>query len=371
MRRTTLVALAVFLCPAVHAEKFVPFKMDVPSVCGFPGVQFPEDTVVLAAGGLGGKVIDFQIDQSGNASTQIDVAVNYPDKPVALMLGASVPTIWNIGWTKRTNIVAVFASGYNRQRVAGIKRDTPLLISSYDDKGPCSTSTFSYEKFNLHESFVASFGYGQITNLGQAKIEQKLAQILYSRPISRIFSVPDGDGKVVIGNPLEATQQLITSNATPPKSFYDKNAPLAGEAGLAKAMRKGILRRATLEDATKWINALKMKYAVQHRQPPDIPPDLNNAYVVLKEFTYPAGLYGGHSATFYIPEGVPLPTGNYGHSKIYDLNSISLECRGDSACGQAMMGGAIGAGSTQQVMTIDSSSGLAATTKHSPTKENK
>lgn len=372
MYRTILVALSVFLCTAVHAEKLVPFKIDTPSVvCGFPGIQFPEDTVVLAAGGLGGKEINFQIDQSGNASTQIDVAVNYPDKPVALMLGASVPTIWNIGWTAGTNIVAVFASGNNRQRVAGIRKDTPLLISSSHDNGPCSTSAFSYSKLNSYDSFVASFGYGQVTNVEQAIVEQKLSQILYSRPISRIFSVPDGVGKVVIGNPLGATQQLITSPATPPKSFYDKNSPLAGEAGLEQAMRKGILRRATLKDATKWINALKRKYAIQNRQPPDIPPDLNNAYVVLKKFTYPAGLFGGHSATFYIPEGVPQPAGNYGHSKIYDLNSISLECSGGSACGQAMVSGSIGSGSTQQVMTINTGSGTGVIYKQSPVEGSK
>ena len=133
----------------------------------------------MAAGALGGKAIDFQIDQSGNVSTQIDVAVNYPDKPVALMLGASVPTIWNIGWTAGTNIVAVFASGYNRQRVAGLKIDTPLLISSYEDEGPCSTSGFSYQKLNLHDSFVASFEYGLNIDIERATVEQKLAQILF------------------------------------------------------------------------------------------------------------------------------------------------------------------------------------------------
>jgi hypothetical protein len=135
-------------------------------------------------------------------------------------------------------------------------------------------------------------------------------------------------------------------------------------------MRKGILRRATLKDATKWINALKKKYAIQHRPPPNIPPDLDNAYVVLKKFTYPAGLYGGHSATFYIPEGVPLPTGNYGHSKIYDLNSISLECTAGSACGQAMMGGAIGAGSTQQTTTYNIQGGGAVIFEELSAEEN-
>lgn len=352
MHRAIFFALAAFQCAEVHAENLIPVKTDgVPSVCGFPGVKFPENTIVLAAGGVGGKEIDFQIDQSGNVSTQIDVSVNYPDRPVALMLGASAPTIWNIGWTEETKIVAVFASGNNRQRVAGIKAGTSLLISSYYDNGPCNTSEFSYEKLNLHDSFVASFGYGQITNVEQAKVEQKLSQILYSRPISSIFSVTDG--KVFIGNPLKYGQQIITSLTTSPKSFYDKDAPLAGEAGLEQAVQKGILRRATLKDATKWITALREKYAIQHRQPPDIPPDLDNAYVVLKKFTYPAGLYGGHSATFYIPEGVPPPTGDYGHSKIYDLNSITLECSGESNCGKAISRGEIGRGVTQQTTTYN------------------
>jgi len=329
-----------------NQEKLVAFNVKMPSVCGFPGINFSEDMVVLAAGGLGGRPLDFQLDQSGHMATQIDVAVNYPDKPVALMLGASEPTIWNIGWTEGTNIIAVFASGYYSQKVAGLKANTPFLVSSSEDNGPCNT-----------DGNVASFEYGNNTNIGSAATEQKLSKILYARRISRIFSVPDGKGAVVIGEPLSFGQQLITSDATPPKSFQDKNAPLAGEAGLSMAMKKGILRRATLKDAKKWIDALNRKYALQHLSPPDIPPDLDNAYVVLKGFTYPPGLYGGHSATFYIPAGVPRPTGDFGHSKIYDLNSITLDCRGDSSCGKAMQAGKIGRGVTQRTTIYDLNDG--------------
>ena len=351
MNRTLLAVLLILLCSAAQTDELVPSKMVVPPVCGFPGLQLPEDTVVLGAGGLGGKVINFQIGQSGNTATQIDVAVNNPEKPVALMLGASEPNIWNISWTEGTNIVAVFVSGNERQLVAGLKTNTPLLISSYEDNGPCNDTKFTYQMLHLHDSFIASFGYGQITDVEQAKVEQQLSQLLYSRPISKIFSV--SDGKVMIGDALVSGQQLITSSATPPESFYDKNAPLAGQAGLDDAVSKKILRRATIKDAEKWIKALKRKYAIQNRPPPDIPPDLFNAYVVLKKFTYPAGLHGGHKATFYIPEGVPQPSGNYGHSKVYDFNSITLECRGGGACGQEIMRGEIGFGSTQNIIIID------------------
>jgi len=40
------------------------------------------------------------------------VAVNQRGTPVVLMLGAYEPTVWNIGWTQGTQIVAVMASGY-------------------------------------------------------------------------------------------------------------------------------------------------------------------------------------------------------------------------------------------------------------------
>ncbi|MGJ4729991.1 hypothetical protein ACQYWP_12015, partial [Luteimonas sp. SDU101] len=60
------------------------------------------------------------------------------------------------------------------------------------------------------------------------------------------------------------------------------------------------------------------------------PPVPHRAYTVLKEFRIPAGLYGAHSATFYIAPGVAQPTGNPGHSAVHDIASGS--CRG-ATCG--------------------------------------
>lgn len=320
-------------CAAQQPDRLVPFKMDITAVCGFPGLHLPDDAVVLSAGAYGGRRLDYQIDQSGDAATQIDVAVNSPHKPVILMLGASEPTIWNVGWTVGTRIVAVFANGYHTQRVAGLRKNTPLLLSSNDNKGPC---------------LVGYFSGGKISST-----EQNLSRKLFSRDIAGFSKVVDG--RVVVGEPVTPDQTLITSSHTPPESFRDKKAPLAGAAGLEAAVRKGILRRATVRDAEKWREALKQKYAKQNLPPPNIPPDLFNAYTVLKEFTCPAGLYGGNRATFYVPEGVAPPKGNCGHSRIYDLNSVMLGCTLGSACGQAMMRGSIGSGSNQQVITIDPS----------------
>jgi hypothetical protein len=51
-------------------------------------------------------------------------------------------------------------------------------------------------------------------------------------------------------------------------------------------------------------------------------PSMFRAYVVLKAYTLPAGLYGANSATFFVPRGVPRPTGERGHSTIYDFNTM-------------------------------------------------
>lgn len=355
---TTAIATVAILCSCAHSNKpkemlVAPAQDVVAKVCAFPDTTFANDLVVMGAGALEGRKLDFQIDQrSAREVSQIDVVVNHTSAPVALMLGASNPTIWNINWTEETKIAAVFVNGYYRQRVAGLKSSTPLLISTYEDKGPCEMSAFKYKTFGGDEPFFGVFNYGLINTPAAAHKEQKLSQVLFSQPITGVFSVNEKLGTVLIGKPIETGQELVTSPTTTPTSFHNKLEPLAGQAGLEQAVENGVLRRANLDDAANWINALKKKYELQNRPPPNIPPDLNNAFVVLKKFTYPGGLYGGHSATFYIPKGMPLPTGDYGHSRVYDLNSISLECTAGSACGQSMSRGEIGAGSTQQHMTI-------------------
>jgi len=278
-------------------------------VCGFPALALPADFSVLAAGAYSGRTISFQIDQSGHEGTQIDVAVNSPDRPVVLMLGAYEPTVWNIGWSKETKILAVLVGGYHRQAVAGVDKSIPLLVSSYDNKGPC--------------------GYFYVNSDNLAPLNP-LARRVFGRPVDMVY--PATNGKVDVGKPLPAGATLVRSAAITPESFYDNNAPIAGPAGLEEAVRKGLLRRATAADAQAWSDAV-----LQNSPPPDVPPvagrgfpkppmpPIHNAYVVLKPFTYPSGLYGGNSATFIILKGVPTPQGNPGHSAVYDFNTLSCQ----------------------------------------------
>jgi len=284
-------------------------KVDQLSSCAFPDLTLPDDFAVFATGAYTGRTLDFQIDQSGHEATQIDVVVNSPNKPVILMLGAYEPTIWNLIRTENTRIAAVLASGYHRQAIAGLDDNVPKLISTYENRGPC--------------------GYFYVAEDELNKLNP-LSRRIFGRPVDIVY--PAEKGKASIGEPVAAGAKLISSPDTRVDSFRDMSAPLAGRAGLEDAVRKGILRVATAADAEAWANAV-----AQNAPETDVPPIagqgrprlskpyLHNAYVVLKSFVFPAGLYGANSATFFVLKGVPKPEGKPGHSSVYDFNSLTCQ----------------------------------------------
>ncbi|MFT3806552.1 hypothetical protein [Arenimonas sp.] len=283
------------------------------NTCAFTGLNLPTQFKVYAAGAYSGRKLDFQIDDSGHEATQMDIAVNEDAMPVVLMLGAYEPTVWNIGWSPRTKILAVFASGYHRQAVAGLSPSVPVINSSYDNKGPCGYFYLSEE------------------NLGQLN---PISRRLFGQPVARAYLVRNGSASLGEGT----ASGYVTNNSRPPESFRDRAAPLAGEAGLRDAVAKGLLREARSSDLDAW----KAAYDTANRR--DMPPLsgaaprssgsrdflMHNAYVVIKAMQIPAGLYGAHSATFIVPRGVPRPTGDPGHSRILDYNTMT--CAG-SICG--------------------------------------
>ena len=144
---------------------------------------------------------------------------------------------------------------------------------------------------------------------------------------------PARDGKVVVGDALPPGTPLQTRRDAPRvESFRLPDSQLAGPAALQHAVGQGVLRPATLADVQAWNAGMAAQRAQQ-----DIPPIAggappaqrglpHNGYVVLKPFRFPAGLYGANSATFYVPQGVPKPTGTPGHSTVHDFNTF--QCSG-------------------------------------------
>jgi hypothetical protein len=321
MKRFLLCTVAIASMAFAHADdlKKMEFTPDPASngnaaqaSCDFSALGLPKDVVVYATGAYAGSKTNYQIDQSGHEATRFDVAVNSPNKPVVLMLSAYEPSVWNVGWTPGTRILAAVVTGYHRQGVAGLPADTPFINSSYDNRGPCGS-------FYLSDSNMAELN--------------PLARRLLGRPVTMVY--PISNGKVVVGTALAGKAELLTSSAVSIDSFRDLNAPLAGEAGLEAALRKGELRRATAADAQAWADAqakqgpaADLPPVAGSSKPKVVAPSFHNGYVVLKPIAVPAGLYGAHSATFFVPKGVPAPTGNLGHSTLYDHNTLS--CKGTS-----------------------------------------
>jgi hypothetical protein len=284
-----------------------------PTACGFPGLELPAQARIFAAGAYGGSTQPWQIDDSGHGATRMDVAVNHRQSPVVLMLGSYEPAVWSVGWTPGTRILAVLLSGYHRQVITGLPAGVPVLVSSYDNKGPC--------------------GYFHVS-ADRASRLNPIARQVFGRPVDMLYLARDG--KVVVGDPLSSGDALVTDrSARPPESFRRPDSQLAGPAGLERAVRDGYLRPATQADVDAWFSALQ---ASPRRD--DVPPVAGGAprpriamirgYVVTKAYTLPPGLYGANSATFFVPRGVPRPQGSLGHSTLYDFNTLT--CSG-VACG--------------------------------------
>jgi len=119
------------------------------------------------------------------------------------------------------------------------------------------------------------------------------------------------------------TELLQRKETTPAQYANKKGKGVHPRVALKNAVNKGVIRIATKQDAEAWMEKLVAKVRESNVSKQSLPKvALFNAYVVLKEFTYPEGLYGGHSATFIIAEGAPMPKGDRGHSRIYDMNTM-------------------------------------------------
>lgn len=274
------------------------------TICAFPEVVFPSNLKVYGAGNYAGSVFGKQIDSSGHQSTVFDIAVNSPNQPVALVLGAYDPAVWNISWTAGTKIVAVAVTGYHRQIVIGITPETPLLISRGN---PCESSYIIW---------------GNIDSLN------RLAERLFNKPADAIYL--SSNGKSVLGPPLVAGEKLITSKATSIDDFVDHNLPLAGSAALAQALLEGSIRKSNGDERKEW----RKRWIEEHPETSSQQGNLTShplisdasTYVILKPYQIPKGLSAAGLPVFYLPSGILFPEGDVDEALLYDFGT--LKCHG-------------------------------------------
>jgi hypothetical protein len=82
------------------------------SACSLRGLALSDDIVVYAGSAYSGQKTPHSIDGSGTTAGRFEVIVNSPEKPVALILGAYEPSVWNVAWTPGTQIEGIVLVGY-------------------------------------------------------------------------------------------------------------------------------------------------------------------------------------------------------------------------------------------------------------------
>lgn len=273
--------------------------------CSVDARYLPQDVVVVAAGGSGGRKLDLQMDSTGFVATQFDVKV-HADRPVALLLGAHEPTIWSLSWTEGSRIAAVYVNGHGHQVLTGIPQGTPAIVGSEQTPGSCSRRL--------------SVSRGLRWDAGGAAV----ARDVFGQDVLRVVPVSGRDGVLDINLSERPAGPYESVPGVTAESLRDPRMPRVGEAGLQWAVSQGLLRLAT---------EAERKQAREHGAGSPTP---ERTYVVLKPMVLPAGLKGRETPLppgmadgfvialpayfFIVPPGVAAPYGRSDGVQIVDLS---------------------------------------------------
>lgn len=237
--------------------------------------------------------------------------------PIYLVLSSYTPMIWKIeGETKRLVHVAVLVNG---RRVDDKGRSWPGAGILGVDKDLVSFMPPDTCGRYFHDA-----------NSGEAKILARAIARTVGKPVTKTIGVYYAEGVAVpSGNPVnpKGDQDLvIIGNKT--LIISEDSGPEIVEGGLSMKQqenRLGKLAGIVEVDPAAVVAPGKVEaYQVIPGQDglrllvsQGILERLKDGYRVLKPLPYwPAGLSGAHSVIFYLPQGMPVPAGSAGHSRI-------------------------------------------------------
>ncbi len=326
---TLLATIWLAAAPSAGQESAVLSEMDfdrstpvrmIP-VCGFPDLAIPPEAKIYAVGGYrGGRNLGWKIGHSHQTASLSKVVVNSPDEPVVLMLGAYDPTIWEVGWTEGTVILAVLVSGYETQGLSGLPPHIPTLVSSVADRGPCPSFFISAKPEQRQ----------QADELALKAFQRRPDEYLKSADVEY----------VVAGRPLAAGQKAFVAQALVREDFELPGAGLTGRAALEASLRAGLIRPATATEMNRWRvirTSLRRTVARVEGLPEPPPPaddyglaglNADNAFVIVddQKFYCPEGL--PELITLFLPAGLRAPQGRLELCRLFFLDDG--RCRGQA-----------------------------------------
>lgn len=285
--------------------------------CDFNDISLPSNAVVYAVGVSTGKYLIWQIDdESPRESTQVEVFINEPGKPVILMLIGSQVDAWQIWRTPETRISAVYVGNAGpNPKVLGLSEFVPIVTTTGWSRGQCET---------IHYQF--SYRDDEMKGL------DLVAMQLLGKPVTQKFIDPSSE-RLYVGQQLPDTA-YIQDRTQPTESLRIPNTPLVAQAGLDEALANETIRLMTQEELREWYDQYPAFFRHWSRK---LPPDgriepIVPVYMILKSFQIPAGLSGTKAVVYVLPEGVPMPTGDVGNSMLFDVGAD--ECfRGELTSG--------------------------------------
>jgi len=186
-------------------QQLVGFEFDYPpprrrAECLFPsGFPLPKGTIVMGTEAVDGEGVplDFDLDEKGTKGSKVEVIVDEPQKPVALLLTSNEPTVFNVSWTPSTHIVAAAAVAFHDDpvHIAGLPKEVPRLTLG------SSSECFDWPDFHSYPRLEAMRAAVQIFGLGLTTL------------------VAPGKGEVVLRDTNLEKASLMTSPDMPPSSF--------------------------------------------------------------------------------------------------------------------------------------------------------
>ncbi len=277
----------------------------------------PADAAVVAYGAYEGTVASTW-ELAGNAGHQTrEIAIHASPQHAAvfLVLSAYDPVIWVIDPVAHEQIRGVLVLGYHSQAIANLPPDTPWKITTYTDRrnangasAACQTYGYAYE------------GGRQLDDLDR-KVEAVTGR--------RIDSFAGGYGATAFPASAVRPHPAIADVPTALTAVAKLDIP-SGQPGIDELVRRGILRAATAQDIDAWLQQATKNSPTGHLAPvPRSEIRTHKLYVAMKDFRVPAGLYGAHSISVLITEGVNRVTDDGSHNEYFDMASGSA-CRVDT-----------------------------------------
>lgn len=326
-----MTARILALVSALAVMQALPARAEAFSLCRFHK-PVPDEALVYAAEIYSGAASNWR-----GPLGVVKVAVNSPERPVVLLLAAAESTLWHVGWTEGTEILAVAATGYGRQIVIGPPPETEILISS-PARG--SERVCPYAR---PPSAGDRGGWPRDQRLRRVNGEglNQISQLLTGRPPEGRFGLTES-GRLLFGPLIPGGQPVFTARELR-RADFDLNWPL--DDFLLTAIRQKRLRPAGPRDFIAWVRAKNRAsgradeaVALPDNLAPDRLPRPAWAYLVLDPDVLPALAEllpslddrGGGPLIFFLPPGLetPEPAGRACFLSLTDGAGLGRACSG-------------------------------------------